>query len=695
MKRAQAKLLSAALVSGAMLANGTAVQAFTVVQTVQTGSPSTSDPNITPYDGSFFTEFRPITALDMISRIPGFQFDGGTSGRGFAGTVGNILIDGERPPVRSDSLQSILSRIPASQVERIDIVRAGAGGIDMAGKAVVANVIRTPDGGVTGSVGGTLQANTDGRVSPNFSLQAQRQADGRSIEGAFNAYGGSGENNGFRERRAPDGQMLLLGRNEGVFDYSGAEATSVYEGPLGGGRVRLNGLLEYNYSGYDGEDLLLFPTGQERNLSDYNQTKGEVGARWTRNLPHGMTLELLGSQQRIWTDSVGEYDTPDFTSQSTNDETSGESIGSAAVKFASLKTPWGGVDFETGSELAFNFVESATAFRFNESPLLLPGDDTRVEELRSESFVSAVWAPKSNLSVTAAMRYERSRITAAGSGGAAETNLAFVKPRLNVSWTPRPGHSLAFKLERNVDQLSFGAFEASAAFSTGIFGRGNPDIRPAQIWIGSLRYERVFDRQGSFVAELTHEELDDVLGQVVVVETLAGETLPRTFNVTRNVGTAQRDTARFSGRLPLDRYGMTGGIASASFQVRNSETDDPVTFLERRLSGEQPTSWSLGLSQNLIKQKISWSVSASSGQRSRSFAPSTLSSFSTDPSFNGNISWRPDSKLSLSAGVNLASDSESQFTLFGGPRDRFGPVYDERSASRGTLSAYVSARRSF
>lgn len=679
------------------LASGTL---FPLVMPAQAQAPGTAsvteaDPNITPYPASFFTEFRSITALDMIGRIPGFQFDGGTSGRGFAGTVGNILIDGERPPVRSDSLQSILSRIPASQVERIEIVRAGAGGIDMAGKAVVANVIRRPDSGVTGSVGGTLQANTDGRLSPNFSLQAQRQANGRSIEGAFSTYGGSGEDNGFRERRTPDGQLLLLGRSEGIFDYSGAEATTVYEGPLGGGRVRLNGLVEYSYSGYDGDDLLLFPTGQERNLSDFNQTKGEVGARWTRNLPRGMTLELLGSQQQIWTDSVGEYDTPDFTSQSVNDETSGESIGSAAVKFASLKTPLGGIDIETGSEVAFNFVESATAFRFNESPLLLPGDDTRVEELRSESFVSAVWAPRTNLSVTAAMRYERSRITAGGSGGAAETNLAFLKPRLNVSWTPRPSHSLALRLERNVDQLSFGAFEASAAFSTGIFGRGNPDIRPAQTWIGSLRYERVFDRQGSFVAELTHEELDEILGQVVVVETLPGETRPRTFNVTRNVGTAQRDTARLTGRLPLDKYGMSGGIASASFQVRKSETEDPVTFLERRLSGEQPSSWSLGLSQNLIRQKISWSVSASSGQRGRSFAPSTLSTFSTDPSFNGNISWRPDAKLSLSAGVNLASDSESRFTLFGGPRDRAGPVYDERSASRGTLSAYLSARRSF
>lgn len=655
----------------------------------------TADPNVTSYPAAFFTEFRSITALDMIGRIPGFQFDGGTSGRGFAGTVGNILIDGERPPVRSDSLQSILSRIPASQVHRIDIVRAGAGGIDMAGKAVVANVIRTPDGGLTGSVGGTLQANTNGRLSPDLRVQAQRQINGRSIEGAFSVSTGSGDDDGLRERRSPDGRLLLLGRSDGAYDYTAAEATSVYEGPLAGGRVRLNGLFEYNYSGYEGTELLVFPTGQERNLSDYDQSKGEVGARWTRNLPRGMTLELLGSQQLIWTDSLGEYDTPDFTSQSINDETSGESIGSGSVKFASLTTPWGGIDFETGSEVAFNFVESATAFRFNDSALLLPGDDTRVEELRSESFVSGVWAPRDNLSVTGALRYERSRITATGSGGDAETDLSFLKPRLNVSWTPKPNHSLAFRLERNVEQLSFGAFRASAAFSTGIFGRGNPDIRPAQLWIGSLRYERVFDRQGSFVAELTHEEIDDVLGQVVVIETPPGNTQPRAFNVTRNIGTARRDIARVTGRLPLDKYGMTGGVVSASLQLRKSETEDPVTFLERRLSGEQPTSWSLGLSQNLVRQKISWSVSASSGQDTRSFAPSTVSSISTDPSLNGNISWRPDSKLSLSAGVNLASGNESRFTLFGGPRDLFGPIYEERSAGQGTLSAYLSARRSF
>ncbi|MDP7342823.1 MAG: proton-conducting transporter membrane subunit, partial [Alphaproteobacteria bacterium] len=51
-----------------------------------------ADPNITPYTPDYFAEYRPVTALDMIGRIPGFQFDGGTSARGFAGTEVLIYI---------------------------------------------------------------------------------------------------------------------------------------------------------------------------------------------------------------------------------------------------------------------------------------------------------------------------------------------------------------------------------------------------------------------------------------------------------------------------------------------------------------------------------------------------------------------------------------------------------------------------
>lgn len=653
--------------------------------------PAAADPNITAFAPDYFAEFRPVTALDMIGRIPGFQFDGGNSARGFAGTAGNVLIDGERPPTRSDALSTVLSRIPASQVLRIDIVRGGAGGVDMQGKAAVANVVRKPDGGVTGAVSANVSMSDQGRVSPGLSVQAQRQRNGRSLDGALQLNLGESEGGGSRVRTAPDGQILLRARRQNVNERQSAQATTVYEGALAGGRIRANALVAWNASSYEGLDTLILPSGVERSVSDDDTIKGEAALRWTRSLSRGMNLELVGFQQLTRSNGDFTYDTPVFTSDTLSESATGESIFSAALKFA----PRGRWNFETGSEVALNWVESSSAFGFNASPVLLPGDDTRVEELRSETFATGVWAPRADLSFETTLRYEISRIIASGSAGDAETRLAFLKPRLNVSWSPAPGHRANFKVERNADQLSFGAFTASASFNTGIFGRGNPDLRPAQVWLAQARYERVYDRQGSFVAELTHEQIDDVLGQVVVMETPPGAPGPIAFNITRNVGEAVRNTLRLSNRLPLDGYGMTGGILSASLQLRRSRTEDPVTFAERRLSGEQPFNWSLGLSQNLVAQHISWNVNASSGVEQSSFAPRTLSSFRTGPSFSAGLTYRPDAKLSISGNLFVSSSFESGFTLFDAPRPAGAVLYDERNSSRGQIQASISARRAF
>lgn len=654
-------------------------------------TPVPADPNITPYAPAWFAEYRPVTAMDMIGRIPGFQFDGGSSARGFAGTAGNVLIDGERPPTRSDSLSTVLSRIPASQVLRIDIVRAGAGGIDMQGKAVVANVIRRPDGGVTGAASANVSLSDSGGLSSGLSIQAQRQRDGRSLDGALQLNMGESENGGHRVRIAPDGQVLLRARSHNDNSQQSAQATTVYEGPLAGGRIRANALIGYNGGSYVGLDTLIVPTGVERSLGDNETLKGEAGLRWTRSLPRGMNLELVGFQQLVRSNGDFTYNTPDFTSDTLSETSSGESIASAALKFAAM----GRWSFETGSEVALNWVESSSAFGFNASPVLLPGDDTRVEELRSETFLTGVWAPRPNLSVETTLRYEASRISATGSAGNAETQLSFLKPRLNVAWTPAPGHQANFKIERNAEQLSFGAFSASASFTTGIFGRGNPDLRPAQVWLAQARYERVYDQRGSFVAELTHEQIDDVLGQVIVRETPPGAPGPIAFNITRNVGDATRDTLKLSNRLPLDRYGMTGGILSASLQWRRSQTEDPVTFTDRRLSGEQPFGWNLGLSQNLVAQRISWNVNVSSGIEISSFAPRTLSSFRTGPSFNAGLTYRPDTKLSISGNLFISSGFESDFTLFNAPRPTGAVLYDERSSSPGQIQASIFVRRAF
>lgn len=671
--------------------------AVPVAAQVQAALPAKApaDPNITPYAPDYFAEFRPVTALDMIGRIPGFQFDGGTSARGFAGTAGNVLIDGDRPPTRSDALSTVLSRIPASQVLRIDVVRAGAGGIDMQGKAVVANVIRRPDAGVTGAMNTSLTLTDQGIFQPSISVQAQRQRDGRSMDGSFRLSSGGQDIGSVRERRNPAGDVVLIGLDDGTFEYANAEATGIYEGPLAGGRIRANALINYNGSLYDGTETLIRPGGQESSTSDAVRWRGEAGLRWTRSLPRGMNLELVGFQSITDNDNVGGYNTPFFTTESLTDQVSGESIAGATLRFASMETGIGNVDFETGTEVALNWVDTSTAYTLDNSPLLLPGDDTRVEELRNETFVKALWAARANLSVEANLRYELSRITATGTAGTGETTLGYLKPRLNLTWTPAPRNTVTFKLEKNVDQLSFGAFTASAAFSTGIFGRGNPAIRPAQIWLANARYERLFDRQGSFVADFTHEDLDNVLGTVVVVEIPPGGGPPQSYNIIRNVGGATRDRLSLSGRLPLDRWGLEGGALSGQVYHRWSNTTDPVTFEDRRVSGEQVDGWSLGLSQNIVAQRISWSVSVNSGSESRNYAPSTLSNSRSDPSASLGISYRPDATWSISGGLYIASDSESDFTLFNGPRNVGVPVYTETSRSFGSSQAYVSVRRSF
>ena len=63
-------------------------------------TPAFADPAATgvlSYDAAFFAEARPNTAYDMIGRLPGFSFTDVGSARGFAGTAGNVLINGERP----------------------------------------------------------------------------------------------------------------------------------------------------------------------------------------------------------------------------------------------------------------------------------------------------------------------------------------------------------------------------------------------------------------------------------------------------------------------------------------------------------------------------------------------------------------------------------------------------------------------
>lgn len=124
------------------------------------------------YPPAFFAAQQPANASEMLARIPGFALDNGAAVRGFEGAGGNVLVDGQRPASKTESIDAILGRIPASQVERIDIVRGGAPGIDMQGKAMIANVILRKGRGTHAQLEANASQLPDGRTVGDLEWQA-------------------------------------------------------------------------------------------------------------------------------------------------------------------------------------------------------------------------------------------------------------------------------------------------------------------------------------------------------------------------------------------------------------------------------------------------------------------------------------------------------------------------------------------
>jgi hypothetical protein len=147
------------------------------------------------YAQDFFNTFNPVTAEDMVRRVPGFTLDNGEDRRGFGGAAGNVLINGERPSSKTP-LADQLARISARDVLRIDIYSGSSDRGDASGQTLIADVrLRPRDASATNTyVVQASQLDPSGSINPlivlssgfkagdvnfNVALQAQPSRRGR------------------------------------------------------------------------------------------------------------------------------------------------------------------------------------------------------------------------------------------------------------------------------------------------------------------------------------------------------------------------------------------------------------------------------------------------------------------------------------------------------------------------------------
>ena len=603
----------------------------------------------------FFADQSPNSALDMVNRVPGFDVEDGEGSRGFEGSVGNVLINGARPASKNDTGSNVLSRTVAANVERIELIRGGAPGIDMQGYAVVVNVITKSQSSRESILEGTafIFAGVPEQYNGSYRFTAKEGdrtwgitlSDGVSISDADGV--------GRSVRTDAAGNVL---RDEAFFNNSRGGGQAVrgnYATPLFGGKIDLTA--RYGLNDYDQIVRLTAPTTLRESLYEEDGTSGELGAVYTRPMGPRFNSETRFIHEfsdfdsvSLSRNSVGTVVSPDQQFEATGNAS--ETILRSLIRFEKSSA----ITLETGGEIAYNMLEVDQAFAIGGVDVPLPSASIKVEETRGEAFGKGTWRIRPNLTLEGGLRLEASTITQSGDADQ-EKSFFFAKPRFQATWTPMPNNQLRFRFERELGQLDFDDFAASADLDDDTVFGGNVDLEPEQRWISELTYERRFLGDGIVSIGYRHDEIIDVIDRLP---------LDGGLSAVGNIGDGTLDRLDLNIVLPLDKTGFTGG----KLQIRNTwnhtEVTDPTTGETRPISEVRPSQPSFTLSQDIASWKLQWAATYLPMLSQTSYDPDQKSGFSGQDYFEGFVEYKPTSGLAIRAQVNIWDDFQTERIVY-------------------------------
>ncbi len=584
------------------------------------------DRNVTVFATAWFADAHPQTAFDMVTRLPGFSFDGGSDDvRGYAGSTGNVLIDGEWPASKYDDLEDILKRISAASVTRIELVRGPSSTIDMHGHLVVANVVREASAIVDASTSLGWYLHGDGRRLPEWRLKASHRQGEKLIQGSLQVYklADDESGSGYRRQLTPGGEVVESAGSTLLAEEAGVRATLGLERPLFGGRLRLSGALDAAETDQD-EAISANATGIAATAitEEADERQAELGVHFDRSIGQASRLQLMAIHHRLESDAAERESSGDGSETFRAEADAGETIARATLQTALSPT----TTFEWGAEAAFNFLESTAAGEIDGAPVLLPAADLRVEERRAEPFVRASWRIHPGLDLEAGAATEFSRISLSGDNRVAKS-LTYPKPHVALTWSPSAKDRLQVRLQREVGQLDFGDFVSSAELATETLNVGNPDLEPWTSWDLIGNWQRELWEEGAIVLRLRHSRISDVIDIAPIFADTDGDGITEVFEGPANIGDGRLSEVEVGLTLPLARLGITGGLFKGNLVYRHSSVADPLTGQRRsiadsgQLDTEYPWTGALEFTQDLPAWHSRWGVQLKLGESERAYRP--------------------------------------------------------------------------
>ncbi|MDJ0941283.1 MAG: TonB-dependent receptor [Woeseiaceae bacterium] len=589
--------LSALLVSSLLLAGASFAQS---PAPTAAGVSVSEDGATVTYDATFFIQYEPLTALDMLRWIPGTGDivpeggggGGGNQARGFGSGGDQVLINGKRLSGKSIDISAAVQRIQARSVDRIEVIRGTTSGLDVRSRGLLVNIVLSEEadrGSATWQMhaGDYHEAGTayDGLIS-----YSRRLGDFNYLLSA--EYG-------------PFNRGTSITREE-TFFAPGTDEIIERRMSIG---PRLNENLRLNASGswtFDNGDILNLNAQFEDASEDEKETtmadvvgvpgteiavdttiEDEIAWEFGGDLDNSIGSGTLKTRLILTREDEEERETVQQTSTVPGDlpeeafvfseEERGESILRTSYSWPALF----GQTLELGVEGARNTLD-ANVQLFEQQPdgslveVPVGNASSKVVEDRYEVFSTLFWNLSTNQVLEAALNFEVSTIEQTGIDVSNSRRFEFLKPRFDYRLDLNERDQLRATLERTVSQLDFGDFVSSFDRDDDRIDGGNPDLVPEKAWEWALTFEHRLEANAGLVSgRVFYNDIEDHIDRIQVAENISG---------TGNIGAAEEYGIELRGSLQLGMIGLDGAVIDVVYTRRETSAIDPFTGDERPIS---------------------------------------------------------------------------------------------------------------
>lgn len=560
------------------------------------------------YEAGFFAQYSPVTANDMLERIPGLNLsNGGSDGGGNRGlgTGGNLLINGQRIAGKNNAARNQLARISAYEVERIEIIRDTSGELNVRGASEVINIIlNAAQSRSSTTVKLVNRLNHDDTFETGGSVGWSQQI------GNFQALVNlelrpNYENRDNREVRLDsEGERLGTLFETNIRDQDKTTFSTNMSYSAGPHRMQMNLLAsEGDYPRPIRRDFVDFTadgpiSSVQEELVENEERNQEVGGDYEFSIGNGSRLSLLllanrkvrnFVRERFEADPATEPLSKDLFIDSRRERREFIVQGNYNLPLTSNQSVRLGLeraDTQLDSSLLVGSASGSEppSERYGElSPqpsVSNPG--THVKEIRYEGFLFHNWTLSERSSLESSVLYETSEISQTGVANKVR-DFQFWRPSLDYRYNIAENFQIRATVQREVSQLPFSLFAAT----TNEEDRdrdvlaGNPEIEPQTAWRYDIEVEyRLPNDAGVLSSRITYTDFDNYIGRI---NATIDPNEPLSAN--GNIGPAKRWDWSGRASLRLNYFNLPDAVVTAELNLSDSEITDPFLGTRQRLGG--------------------------------------------------------------------------------------------------------------